>query len=391
VQKNPLQSGGVVSPDTNYGGADLRWTHSGQLASGNYEAVLGASGDYQVQRRTGYENFIDDTLGVQGALRRNEHDNVNNVAEYAQFYWHFVPQWALLLGIRHDEVRFSEHDFYITPTNPDDSGDVSYSATTPVVGLQFRPANDLRLYASYGKGFETPSYNEIGYRSDGQAGLAFDLKPARSRNYELGAKWQVTHGIEVDAAAFRADTRDELTVATNVNGRATYSNAGDTRRQGIELSATGELAPDWRLSAGYTHLKARFQDGFLTCTGSPCPVPTMPVAANSRIPGVPEDYGSLRLEHGTGTGWREGLTLTGVGSVTVNDLDTDRAAGYALVDVDAGYTFALGETTRLDLSARISNLADRRYIGSVIVNDGNGRYFEPGPNRGYMLGARLTF
>jgi iron complex outermembrane recepter protein len=391
VQKNPLQSGGVVSPDTNYGGADLRWTHSGQLASGNYEAVLGASGDYQVQRRTGYENFIDDTLGVQGALRRNEHDNVNNVAEYAQFYWHFVPQWALLLGLRHDEVRFSEHDFYITPTNPDDSGDVSYSATTPVVGLQFRPANDLRLYASYGKGFETPSYNEIGYRSDGQAGLAFDLKPARSRNYELGAKWQVTHGIEVDAAAFRADTRDELTVATNVNGRATYSNAGDTRRQGIELSATGELAPDWRLSAGYTHLKARFQDGFLTCTGSPCPVPTMPVAANSRIPGVPEDYGSLRLEHGTGTGWREGLTLTGVGSVTVNDLDTDRAAGYALVDVDAGYTFALGETTRLDLSARISNLADRRYIGSVIVNDGNGRYFEPGPNRGYMLGARLTF
>jgi len=118
---------------------------------------------------------------------------------------------------------------------------------------------------------------------------------------------------------------------------------------------------------------------------------TMPVAANSRIPGVPKDYGSLRLEHGNGTGWREGLTLTGVGSVTVNDLDTDRAAGYALVDVDAGYTFALGETIRLDLSARISNRAARRYSGSVIVNDGNGRYFEPGPNRGFMLGARLTF
>jgi iron complex outermembrane recepter protein len=391
VQTNPLQSGGVVSPATNYGGADLRWTHSGQLGSGDYETVLGASGDYQIQHRTGYENFIGSMLGVMGALRRNEDDNVNNVAEYAQFYWHFLPQWSVLLGLRHDEVRFSEHDFYITPSNPDDSGHVSYSATTPVVGLQFRPANDLRLYASYGKGFETPSYDEIGYRSDGQAGLAFDLKPARSRNDELGAKWQVTRELEVDAAAFRADTHDELTVATNVNGRATYQNVGSTRHQGIELSATGELAPDWRLSAGYTHLKARFQDGFLTCISSPCPVPTMAVAANSRIPGVPEDYGSLRLEHGNGSGWREGITVSGVGSVTVNDIDTQRAAGYGLTSVDVGYTFNLSNTTRLDLSARVNNLANRRYIGSVIVNDGNGRYFEPGPDRNVMLGARLTF
>ncbi|MGN6226814.1 MAG: TonB-dependent receptor family protein [Dyella sp.] len=391
VQKNPLQSGGVVSPSTNYGGADLRWTHRGQLGGGMYEAVLGASGDYQIQRRTGYENFVGSTLGVKGALRRNEHDNVNNVAEYAQFYWHFAPQWALLLGLRHDTVRFAEHDFYITADNPDDSGHVSYSATTPVVGLQYRASDELRIYASYGRGFETPSYNELGYRTDGQAGLAFDLRPARSNNYELGAKWQATKRLEFDAALFRADTRNELAVASNTNGRATYRNAGRTRREGMELSATGELATGWRLSAGVTHLRARFRDGFLACTGSPCTVPTTPVAAGSRLPGVPDDYGSLRLEHGDGLGWREGITLTGVGSVTVNDFDTDRAAGYALVDVDAGYTFALGEATRLDLSARIGNLADRHYVGSVIVNDGNGRYFEPGPGRNVMLGARLSF
>ncbi len=391
VQKNPLQSGGVVSPSTNYGGADLRWTHRGQLGGGMYETVLGASGDYQIQRRTGYENFVGSTLGVRGALRRNEHDNVNNVAEYAQFYWHFVPQWALLLGLRHDTVRFAEHDFYITADNPDDSGHVSYSATTPVVGLQYRASDELRIYASYGRGFETPSYNELGYRTDGQAGLAFDLKPARSNNVELGTKWQATKRLEIDAALFRADTRNELAVASNTNGRATYRNAGRTRREGVELSAIGELAPGWRLSAGITHLRTRFRDGFLACTGSPCTVPTTPVASGSRLPGVPDDYGSLRLEHGDGLGWREGITLTGVGSVTVNDFDTDRAAGYALVDVDAGYIFALGETTRLDLSARIGNLADRRYVGSVIVNDGNGRYFEPGPGRNVMLGARLSF
>ncbi|HEX5305081.1 MAG TPA: TonB-dependent receptor [Dyella sp.] len=391
VQANPLQAGGVIAPATNYGGADLRWTHRGVLAGGEYEAVLGASGDYQIQRRTGYENFIGSTLGVKGALRRNEHDNVNNVAEYAQFYWRFTPRWSVLLGLRNDTVRFTEHDFYITPSNPDDSGHVSYQATTPVVGLQYRPADNVRVYASFGKGFETPSYNELGYRSDGQAGLAFDLKPSRSRNYEVGAKWQLTPKLEFDTALFRADTSDELAVATHVNGRSTYRNVGDTRREGVELSLTGELAEDWRLSAGYTHLRARFRNSFFACTDSPCAVPSTPIAAGTRLPGVPEDYGSLRLEHGNGTGWREGLTFTGVGSVTVNDTGTDHAAGYGLIDVDVGYTFALSDTTRLDLSARVNNLTDRRYIGSVIVNDGNGRYFEPGPDRSFMLGARLTF
>jgi iron complex outermembrane receptor protein len=391
AQVNPLHSGGVVAPSTNYGGADLRWTHRGQLAGRDYETVLGTSGDYQIQRRTGYENFVGDSLGVRGALRRNEHDNVNNVAAYAQWYWRVAERWSLLLGLRHDVVRFSEHDFYVTPANPDDSGHVRYAATTPVAGVQFRPRDDLRLYASFGKGFETPSYNELGYRSDGQAGLAFDLRPARSRHLELGAKWQLSRALELDAAAFRADTRDELAVATNQNGRSTYRNVGRSRRQGVELSLNGELGADWRVVAGITHLDATFRDGFLTCTGTPCAVPATPVAAGSRLPGVPQDYGSLRLEHGADLGWREGLTISAVGAVTVNDIGSQRAAGYALFDLDAGYRFALGAHSTLLLSARVDNLADRHSIGSVIVNDGNGRYFEPGPTRSLMLGARLAF
>jgi iron complex outermembrane receptor protein len=390
TQANPLQSGGVVAPDTNYGGLDARWTRRGELAGRDYEFVLGASGDYQRQHRLGYENFVGSVLGVQGRLRRDEDDNVNNVAEYAQWYWHFAEQWSLLLGLRHDEVRFSEHDFYITALNPDDSGDVQYSATTPVFGLQFRPSDTLRLYASYGKGFETPSYNELGYRSDGNAGLAFNLQPARSRNLEIGAKWQLTRALEFDAAAFRADTRDELAVATNENGRSTYQNVGAARRQGFEASLTGQLGYDWRLAAGFTHLQSRFRSDFLTCVNTPCAAPDTLVPAGARIPGVPDNYGSLRLEHGADIGWRQGITFSSVDAVTVNDTNTQRAAGYGLVDADISYTFALDQGKRLQLSACVDNLADRRYIGTVIVNDGNGRYFEPGPDRTFLLGARLT-
>jgi len=113
--------------------------------------------------------------------------------------------------------------------------------------------------------------------------------------------------------------------------------------------------------------------------------------AGARVPGVPDNYGSLRLEHGAATGWRQGITFEGIGPVNVNDTGTQHAAGYASIDVDLGYTFALDRHRLLQLSARVDNLADRRYIGSVIVNDGNGRYFEPGPARTWLLGARLTF
>ncbi|WP_244466136.1 TonB-dependent receptor family protein [Dyella japonica] len=391
TQANPLQPGGVVQPDTHYGGADLRWTHRGDWLGGDYEFVLGGGGDYQRQHRLGYENFVGDTLGVKGALRRDEDDNVNNVDAYAQWYWHFEPAWALMLGLRHDDVRFSAHDYYVTPSNPDDSGNVNYAATTPVVALQWRPGDDLRLYASYGEGFETPSYNELGYRSDGQPGLAFNLRPAHSHNIELGAKWQATQMLFFNAALFRADTRDELAIDASVNGRTTYRNVPEARRQGVELSMDGEIAPSWHLVAGYTHLQAQFRSSFLTCTATPCLAPNVPVHAGSRMPGVPEDYGSLLLRHDGDAHWSQGLTLTAAGPTTANDFGTARAAGYVIADADVTYAFPLGESARMQLSARVNNFADHRYVGSVIVNDGNGRYYEPAPARTWMFGARLVF
>jgi iron complex outermembrane receptor protein len=109
------------------------------------------------------------------------------------------------------------------------------------------------------------------------------------------------------------------------------------------------------------------------------------------MPGVPEDYGSLLLRHGGDARWSQGITLTGAGPTTANDFGTARAAGYVVADADVTYTFPLGQSARMQLSARVNNLADHRYVGSVIVNDGNGRYYEPAPGRTWMLGARLVF
>ncbi len=391
AQRNPLQSGGVVDLDGNYGGTDLRWTHHGDLAGGPFEFVLGGSFDSQRQQRAGYENFIGSQLGVIGAVRRQQTDAVSSFDQYAQWYWHFAPRWSLLLGARHNAVRFRTRDHYITDRNPDDSGGVDYNATTPVVGLQFRATDALRLHASFGTGFETPSFNELGYRRDGGAGLAFDLRPARSRNLELGVKWLPMTGLELDGALFGADTRHEVAVATNQNGRSTYQNIGRTERRGAELSLTGALGSGWSLAAGVTHLRARFAEAFYVCSAVPCTTPDRLIPAHTPLPGIPADYGSLRLAHAGPRGWSSGFTVTAAGATSVNDAHAAQAPGYAVMALDTAYTLALGGNRQWQFSARVDNLVDRRYIGSVIVNDGNGRYYEPGPGRSVTLGARFTF
>ena len=236
AQGNPLSSGGVIDLDNDYGGLDLRWRWAGSLAGRTLEFTAGGNADRQRQHRRGYENFVGDTLGVRGTLRRDERNRVDNRDLYAQAWWQFADRWSLLAGARRSQLRFQSDDGYISAANPDDSGRVDYAETTPVLGITFAPATDWRVYASAGRGFETPTFNELGYRADGGAGLAFDLAPATSRNIELGAKWRNDAGAHVEAALFRADTDDELAVARNVGGRSSYRNVGGARREGAELS-----------------------------------------------------------------------------------------------------------------------------------------------------------
>ena len=386
----PGNSGGVVDLDNEYGGGDIRWTWRDTLAGRPFELATGAAYDNQEQHRQGYENFVGSQLGVRGAKRRDEIDRVFDFDQYAQATWRVADDWTLMGGVRHSEVRFRSTDRYIAPGNPDDSGTVRYSATTPVFGVLWRAAPWLHAYANWGRGFETPTFSELGYRADRGAGLAFDLKPSRSRNAEVGLKLHPTDRIEAGLALFRADSDDELAVATNLGGRTTYQNIARSRRQGIEASFNAELARDVRLVAAYTRLQATFRTPFLTCVSAGCAAPDTPVPAGTRIPGVPRATGYAALKLGGDVGWQAGIDMNAMGATSANDLGTASAAGYALFGLSGGYVFDYGPW-RVNTFARVDNLADRHVVGSVIVNDGNGRYDEPAPGRTFLVGVDVRW
>ncbi len=74
----------------------------------------------------------------------------------------------------------------------------------------------------------------------------------------------------------------------------------------------------------------------------------------------------------------------------VNDVNSDSAPGYAVVNASASYAFNAGPA-KMFLFGRLDNLFDRNYAGSVIVNDGNQRFFEPAADRRVFVGLRTMF
>jgi iron complex outermembrane receptor protein len=391
AQASATHSGGVVDLNTDYGGSDARWSYVGLLGEHKFSLVAGLTFDDLSQHRLGYNDYIGTELGVKGALRRDETDQVYDLDQYLQASYDISERWSAMAGVRHSQVKFDSDDHYIVGKNGDDSGKADYSATSPVAGLMFKTTEALHLYASYGEGFETPTFAELGYRPDGGAGLNFDLNPAKTRNAEIGAKLQLRPKTQFNFAVFQANTNHELAVATNSGGRSTYLNIGHTRRQGVESSLSTEIVRDLRLQLAYTWLDATVRDDYATCSTTPCTAAAATtVPAGSKIPGVPKNNVYGELNYGKSAGWNAEFDARYVGSVQANDINTAPTPSYTLFGAATGYVFDLPHW-RIRSFIRLDNLLDKDYVGSVIVNDANGRFFEPGPGRSVLAGVNLDW
>lgn len=382
AQAAPTQAGGVIDLTRRYGGADLRWTSELEMAGRPLTLVGGFAYDTMRETRRGYQNFTgtgsSQQLGVQGALRRDETNTVYNADPYVQASWRVAPQWTLDAGLRYSTVDFDSRDHYIVPGNGDDSGSARYRRALPVAAIGYEPAAGTRLYASYGRGFETPTLNEISYRPGGLPGLNFGLAPALSTHVEAGVKTRVGDGL-LTAAVFQVSTDDEIVSAGSSGGRTTFRNAGRTRRDGLELGWSTRFAGQWRAQLAYTWLDARYRDD---AGGG--------IRAGNRIPGIARQSAFASLGWAPPQGWQAAIEGRYLSQLYADDANDAATPGYAVAALSAGYIKQIG-AWELNAYARVDNLFDRHYAGSVIVNESNGRYYEPAPRRSVGMGLGVTY
>ncbi|MBP1208386.1 iron complex outermembrane receptor protein [Duganella sp. 1411] len=369
-------SGGVVDFERDFYGADVNWLHVSRLAGGKLGTTVGLEYGRSSDARQGFENFIGTRFGVKGALRRDETDKVTSVDPYVQAEWE-AGAWMLSAGLRHSSVKISVDDHF--RSNGDDSGSLDFSHTTPVLGVLYQLAPALNIYASAARGFETPTLNELFYSGTG-GGFNFRLRAAQSTHLEAGVKARLDADMRINAAVFQVRTRDELVVDSSGGGRTSYRNAGRTLRQGFELSLDSAWRYGLSTRVALTTLRAVYDEAF----GA--------VQEGSRLPGVPNAnaYAELAWKE---AGGRFGAALEGVasGKIYAEDANTEQPApGYGVLNarVTAGQQW---RGWRFKQFARVNNLMDRRYVGSLIVGDTNKRFYEAAPGRNWLLGVGAQY
>lgn len=377
VQAAPTSAGAVIDLGRQSWGLDAG--HRWRFARG--AVAVGVEASWLDEARRGYENFVGEQLGVRGRLRRDEDNRVRNREAYVIGDWQPADGWSLLGAVRHTRLSFSSDDNYFAPGNGDDSGRFDFSETAASLGVA-RAFGHGELFASVGRGFETPTVTELAYRPDGEGGFNRDLGASRVHSAEVGARWR-WGSAEASVAAYRIDGDGEIVPAVSSGGRTSYANAGRTRRDGIEASLSGELGERWAYALAANAIDARFVDDYSFDAGAQDGQRL--IEAGKRIPGIPRADGFAELS------WRDAGDRVRIAvesrlsaSVATDDNNSDAAPGYA--------RFALRGEWRSDRAhgwrafARIDNLFDRDYVGSVIVNDRNGRFFEPGAGRNFTVG-----
>lgn len=389
AQRAASSAGGVIDLRRDSHGIDIgrRWTS----ARGN--VALGVEVAELREARRGHENFVGDDpstarLGVRGRLRRNERNRLSATEVYFVADTRFDNDWSLLAGARRTWQRFDSADRYLA--NGDDSGHRREADHAWSLGM-VREYAQGEWFFSYGRGFESPTLTESAYRPDGGAGFNRALRNAHTGAWEVGGRWRsgnAAHRAEI--ALYRIDGDDEIVPALSRGGRASFANAGSTRRIGLEFGASGAVSEHWRYALAASWIDARFIEDYRFFVATGAVLDERRVEAGARIPGIPHADLFAELAWRSRNGhWNSALELRAVGAIAVDDRNTDFAAGHAQFAWRGQWSPRAGSP--LSLYARIDDLSDRARAGSVIVNEANGRFFEPTSGREITLGLRWRF
>ncbi|WP_043356192.1 TonB-dependent receptor [Cupriavidus basilensis] len=219
------------------------------------------------------------------------------------------------------------------------------------LGLVFKPIDTVSLYASYGTSANPPGANSgLGGGTDQITKTNQDLSPERSRNIEVGAKWDtLDRRLSLTSALFQTDK----TNARVSDGLGGIVNAGKQRVRGAELGMAGNLTSKWRVFGGYSYLDAITIDaGSANASASGLPMVMVPkhnVTLWTYYDVLP------RLSIGGGA------TISSLTYASVSATSRKWTPGYARFDAVA--TYRVSKT--VDVQLNVQNLFDKKYYSAA--------------------------
>ena len=237
-------------------------------------------------------------------------------------------------------------------------------AVTPLVGLVFKPTQNLSVYGNYTAGLMAG-----GTAGPGTANVGQVFAPQKSKQYEVGVKADWGR-LMTQVALYQIERPNSMTdPVTNI-----YSFGGETRNRGLELTAYGEVQRGLRVMAS-----AAFNDAKLTRTQGG-------VNQGKDANGVPDRTFNFGLDWDTP--WVPGLSLNGrvinTSAIWYDAANTLRMPSWTRVDIGARYATKLANKPVV-FRANLENVADKAYW---VTASG---YTTVGAPRTLMLSAQIDF
>ncbi|QSA18885.1 TonB-dependent siderophore receptor [Vibrio furnissii] len=281
----------------------------------------------------------------------------------------FDDQVKVMLGARLQRVETKSFDY----NSGDESSSYGSTVLTPSVGVVYQPMLDVSLYANYSEallpGEIAPSTNN----GSDVANAGEVLKPNRSEQYEVGAKYDngsygaVVSLFQISKPSYMYDSNNS------------YTDNGEQRNRGIELSAFGEPIESVKVLGGVTLIDAEIVKSATT------------TSEGKQAIGVPKVQANFNIEWATP--FVEGLILEGrtlyTGSQYASADNSLELPSWTRFDLGARYGMKLGDNA-LTLRARVDNVTDKSYWASAGGYPGS-NYLVQGAPRTFVLSASYDF
>jgi iron complex outermembrane receptor protein len=318
------------------------------------------------------------------AVTADEEQQASADGIFLQLDSHLSDRLMLTIGGRADRLRMTIDDALLTDGN--DSGRREFQENSYSAGLSWQLSPAHTLYTTVSSAFESPTFTELANPS-GAGGFNPDLEPQTALNREVGARGALGDRLFYEAALFRVDVDDEIT-PYEIGGRTFYQNAGQTRRDGLELGLEHATTDQLTLALSWTWSDFRFQEFFDTQQNAD--------VSGKRLPGIPQHQLFAQVD------WQaESGLFASVESILgrhryAENTNRTRVGSEWLVNLRGGKAWKRNQQT-VTLFAGINNLLDRDYYSNLRINANSDRpvqnrgYFEPGPGTTYYSGITLDW
>jgi iron complex outermembrane receptor protein len=282
---------------------------------------------------------------------------------FAQDQINLSERLQLRLGARFDHYRQTLEDRATSRVSAQ-----TEARTSPQLGLVYRAADALSLYATYGENFRPLS------GADAQ-GNGFE--PNQSTSVEAGAKFSLG-GINGTVAVFQVKQRNML-VAADASA-VTQLAIGQARSQGLEIDLHGDLMDDLSLWASYAYVDAKTSNTFNDVNFG------VAVPAGTQLLNVPKHSLSLQVVKSmavAGRGLQFGGGLVYVGQRSGEFTTNFKLPAYTVARAFAAYGLTKSTTLRLD----VDNLFNETYY----TNSFSALWVQPGAPRSARVSATFRF